>query len=105
MKKDASSKFFEKNAIAADPADTRPEDAPSWMVYKGVSTYTRDGVTRTKPLVDRKASYYGITMNFPKPMEEPMKKAAHDSYMSITEYVTDLILKDLENRGIKPDLR
>ena len=46
--------------------------------------------------IDKKATYYNVSLRFPKKLEAPIKDIAWENRKSVTEYITDLIEADLK---------
>lgn len=83
-------KFFTK------PGKTQDEQTGTPKTYskneiKGVGV-VRDASGK----IDKKASYYTVSIRFPKEYEEPIKEIAWENKLTVTEYLNDLVQKELK---------
>lgn len=48
--------------------------------------------------IDKRASYYTVSIRFPKELEEPIKEKAWENKLTVTEYLNSLVRKDLKGK-------
>lgn len=48
--------------------------------------------------VDKRATYYTISLRIPKEREESIRSAAWESHQTVTEYINALVLADLKKK-------
>lgn len=76
-----------------------PKKAPKKQEKKTYSKNELEGVEIVRTAdgkIDKKATYYNVSLRFPKKLEAPLKDISWENRQSVTEYITALIEADLK---------
>lgn len=76
-----------------------PKKTPKKQEKKTYSKNELEGVEIIRTAdgkIDKKATYYNVSLRFPKKLEAPIKDMAWENRKNVTEYITDLIEADLK---------
>lgn len=89
-------KFFSSNKKAASRKTKKEEKQVTYSKneLKGLEV-VRDDTGK----IDKKASYYCVSLRFPKDYEADMKDRAWETKQTVTEYMNSLVEADLKAHG------